>query len=90
MTLNDGLWSGGVDSKASISTVCFGIKSMIADLLGSGVEGHVGTRALLAASSLLRLASLKLVKRLASVVCDMVVVVKKNGGWVCLCLKASS
>jgi hypothetical protein len=76
ITLNDGLSSGGVDSKASISAVCFGVKSMTANSSGSGVEGHVGTSAFLAASSALRSNS-KLVRRLVSIASDMVVVIKE-------------
>jgi hypothetical protein len=77
--LNDGLWSGGVGSKASISAVCFGVKSITADSLGSRVEGCVGTSAFLAVSSTSESASSKLVRRLVSVVIDMVVVVKETG-----------
>ena len=76
MTLNDGLWSGGVDSKASINVVCFSIKSMTADSLGSRVEGRMGMRA-----------SSKLVRRLVSVVHDMVGVVKRNAGGFAFALK---
>jgi hypothetical protein len=87
MMLNDGLWSGGVGSKASISVVCFSVKAMTADSSGSGVEGCVGMRALPAAFSSLRLVSSKLVRRLVSVVHDMVGVVKRNGGGFAFALK---
>ncbi len=78
MTLNDGLSSGGVGLKASISAVCFGVKSMTADSSGSRVEGCVGTSTFLAASSGLKSNS-KLVRRLVSIASDMVVVVKEMG-----------
>jgi hypothetical protein len=63
---------------ASISVVCFGIKSMTADSSGSGVEGHVGTSVFLVASSALKSNS-KQVRRLVLIVSDMVVVVKEMG-----------
>ena len=78
MMLNDGLSLGGVGSKASISAVCFSVKSMTADLLGSGVEGRVGMSVFLVASSALKSNS-KLVRRLVLIVSDMVVVVKETG-----------
>jgi hypothetical protein len=78
MTLNDGLWLGGVGLKASISAVCFGVKSMTADSSNSGVEGRVGRNTFLAASSTSKSANSKLVRRLVSVVID-IVVVKETG-----------
>ena len=78
MMLNDGLWLGGVGSKASISAVCFGVKSMTADSSGSGVEGRMGTSTFLAAFSAFKSANSKLVRGLVSVAIDMVVVVKET------------
>ena len=78
MMLNDGVSLGGVGSKALISVVCFGVKYMTADLSASRVEGHMGMSAFLAASSVSKSNS-KLVRRLVSIVFDMVVVVKETG-----------
>jgi hypothetical protein len=75
--LIDGLSSGGAGSKTLISAVCFGVKSMTADLAGSGVEGRVGTSMFLVASSALKSNS-KLVRRFVLIASDMVVVVKKK------------
>ena len=65
--------------KDSISAVCFGVKSMAANSSGSRVEGHMGTSTFLAASSMSKSASSKLVSILVSVAIDMVVVVKETG-----------
>ena len=79
MMLNDGLSLGGVGSKASISAVCFSVKSMTADSSGSRVEGRVGMSTFLVVFSTSKSANSKLVRRLVSVVIDMVVVVKEMG-----------